>query len=110
VDKKEGPSVTMSINLSEVFFRFEDAKEHREFGRIDPKDRLHVRRDLCAFLLLDRLVPGDMEIIRAAQDDEIWLETDCDKLSEVATEADILMLVRCGVEYNERENFLVMVD
>lgn len=85
------------IDLEETFETFED--EYLMFKRVENK--LHNRRDLCAFLLLDKLVPGKRNMVSCAEHDEIFFGIDCDKLAEIATEDDILTLVRCGVWFNE---------
>lgn len=65
--------------------------------------------DLCAFILLDKLVPVKFgDIVCAAEHDEIWLSTDITKLAEVATEEDIKFLVGCGVRYSGEHNCLCM--
>jgi len=94
----------MSINLSEVFLKFED--EYHKFDLIENKPS--KRPDLCAFLLLDKIIPGNSDIVGAAEHDEIYLGVDCEVLSEIATEDDILYLVRCGVIYNEEYDSLSM--
>lgn len=96
----------MSIVLPEVFARFRD--NYLKFDRVEPKDRLSARPDLCALLLLDRLIPGTGNIIAASEHDELFIDVGCDKLARVAVEADILTLVRCGVQYNKHLNSLVM--
>lgn len=94
-----------ALNLRAVFDKYED--EHREFERVENK--LHPRPDLCAFLLLDKLAPEPgREMISAASHDEIFLDTNCDKLAEVATEADIVTLIRCGVRYHGQFDSLAM--
>jgi len=93
------------MDLKEVFDKFED--EYIKFDRVT--DRLSERPDLHAFLLLDRLLPGKKgNMVAAAQHDKIWLDTDCERLAEVATEADILTLVRCGVMYDDDYESLAM--
>lgn len=62
---------------------------------------LSKRPDLCAFLLLDRLVPDTRDIVSAAEHDEIFLNVDVNELALVATDGDILTLVRCGVMFND---------
>lgn len=89
------------IDLQAVFDRYDadGADEYLRFERVENK--LHPRPDVCAFLLLDKLVPApDNDMICAAEHDEIFLDTDCEKLAAVATEADILTLVRCGVRFD----------
>lgn len=86
------------LNLEALFEEFED--EHSDFGCVDKP--LAARPDLCAFLLLERLLPGDgARIVDAAEHDEIWLDVDTDELARVATRDDILTLVRCGVRLDD---------
>lgn len=92
------------LDLKATFKKLGD--EHGKFDRIENPPT--ARPDLCAFLLLDRLVPGDTDIVSAAEHDEIYLATDCDKLAAAATEADVLTLVRCGVHYSREFDCLRM--
>jgi len=85
------------LNLEEVFESFDD--DFLKFEKVESK--LNPRADLCAFLLLDKLIPGTADMVSGGEHDGIWLDTDCDKLAEIATEADILTLVRCGVRYED---------
>jgi len=66
------------------------------------------RADLCAFLLLDKLVPEKRDIISCAEHDQIWLDVSDDDLAEVATEDDIVYLLRCGVWHDDDEECLCM--
>jgi hypothetical protein len=85
------------INIAEVFEKFDD--EFNKFERIvDPPSN---RPDLCAFLLLDRIMPGKKDIVSAAEHDEIWLEIDVETFAETATEEDVLTLIRCGVMHDK---------
>ena len=92
------------IDLYETFEKHGD--EYRKFERVEGK--LHPRPDICAFLLIDSLLPGSRNIVCAAEHDEIYLDADCDMLAEVATEEDILTLVRCGVRYSGEYESLAM--
>lgn len=92
------------MGLQEMFEQHED--EYLKFDRVEEKR--HARPDLCAFLLLDSLLPGNRDMVCAAAHDEIYLDADCDLLADVATEADILTLVRCGVRYDEQNECLTM--
>lgn len=92
------------MDIEALFDRFED--DFLKFDRIENK--LHARPDLCAFLLLDKLVPGTRDMVCGAEHDEIFIGTDPDSLAAVATEADILTLVRCGVRYDEETRSLAM--
>lgn len=88
------------INLQEAFDKLFEADEYLKFDRI--QNPLHRRRDIAAFLLLDKLVPdGDTDIIEAASHDVVWLSINVEKLAEVATEEDILYLYRCGVRLGD---------
>ena len=93
------------VNLPEVFEKYDD--EYRKFERVENK--LHPKREICAFLLLDRLLPTtDSGMVCAAETDELFLAADCKKLAEVATDNDILTLIRCGVHYDSRTDSLAM--
>ena len=60
------------------------------------------RPDLCAFMLLDKLVPNTRDMIAGAEHDEIYLDISLDDLIEAkATKEDIEFLVRCGVRNGE---------
>ena len=96
----------MSINLKEVFDQYES--EFLNFDRVPEDRKLSNRLDLCAFLLLDQLVPGTRDIVSAAEHDVIYLETDVEKLAEVATLDDVLTLARCGVMWNDEIECLEM--
>lgn len=93
------------IDLEETFERLND--DYLKFERVENK--LHSRPDLCAFLLLDKLIPNaGRGMVCAAEHDEIFLDADCEKLAEVATEEDILTLTRCGVHYDSETDSLAM--
>ena len=93
------------IDLKETFEKHDD--EYIKFDRVENK--LHSRPDICAFLLLDKLVPEPgQDMVSAAEHDEIYLHTDCDRLAEVATDEDILTLTRCGVRYDDSNDSLAM--
>lgn len=86
------------MDLKQAFTELED--EYLKFDRVDNK--LHSRPDMCAFILLDKLCPAKgCDIVGSAEHDEIWLDVDCEKLAEVATKEDVLLLTRCGIMYDE---------
>lgn len=66
------------------------------------------RQDLNAFLLLERLLPGEGDMISAAEHDEFFLDVDLEELAKVATEEDVKTLIRCGVCLDEWESGLKM--
>lgn len=93
------------VDLNDAFEKFCD--DHGKFYLIESK--LHSRPDLCAFLLLDKLVPCvGKGMVSAAMSDEIYLDVDCNMLADAATEDDIRTLRRCGVRYDEDNESLCM--
>lgn len=90
--------------LAEKLNDLED--EYGQFERI-PAPR-HPRPDICAFLMLADLVPGEGEMLDAAHNDQIYLSVDCGELARVITDEDILTLARCGVSYDDEAGSLVM--
>lgn len=85
------------LDLEAVFEKFDSDHEDEflRFERIEHK--LSRRPDIHAFLLLDKLVPGDRDMVAGAKHDEISLDVEVEELAKVATEEDIRDLVRCGV-------------
>ena len=95
------------IDLGAIFKKYEN--DYIRFERVNEKNRLHSRPDICAFLLLDKLLPNDgRDMVCASEHDEIYLDADCKKLAEVASEEDILTLTRCGVHYESDTDCLAM--
>ena len=84
-------------DLAERFEKYED--EHIQFERIESP--AHPRPDVCAFLKLHELCPGTRDMVSCAEHDEIWLSIDPEELNKKATDDDILLLVRCGVRYDD---------
>lgn len=94
----------MIVDLYAVFEKYAD--EYIKFDRIGHP--LHPRPDICAFLMLDNLVPGDRDIVSASEHDEFYLSVAPEELAKVATEDDIRDLVRCGLRYDESYDSLCM--
>ena len=92
------------MNIKEFFKKNSD--EFLEFDEVENK--LSNRPDLCAFILLDKLLPGDSDIVSAAEHDEIFLDVDIETLESVATADDLLTLIRCGVRYDSDFDCLAM--
>jgi hypothetical protein len=80
--------------------------EYLHFERVENKTS--QRADLHAFNLLDRLIPGSGDIVGSAEHDEIWLSISPDELTKVATEDQIVELIRCGVRYDSYNDALSM--
>lgn len=83
--------------IQDWFVKHED--EYLKYEDILPERRLHNRDDINAFLLLDKLVPGKLDMVASACHDEFYLDISPEDLEGVATEEDILDLIRCGVLY-----------
>jgi hypothetical protein len=94
----------MITDLESFYEEHED--EFLKFDRIDHK--LSNRPDLHAFLLLDKLVPGNSDIVSSAGHDEIYLDTGVDNLLAAATEDELIELHRCGVLYGGDYDSLYM--
>lgn len=91
--------------------RFEQANEfYLKARQEDVAPQMTSRKDIAAFCLLDRLIPGDKDLIGGADHDIVFLDVDLDKLNENASDDDIECLVRCGVHYDsETESLAVFV-
>lgn len=93
------------IDLVEIFNS--NKGEFLKFELVHNKSS--TRRDLCAFIMLDKLVPDpDAKIVSAAEHDQIYLDVDLDKLAAIATSDDIIMLMRCGVMLDSDIDSLTM--
>lgn len=88
----------------EQYDKYED--EYIQFDRVENKTS--NRRDMHAFNLLDKLVPGKGYMVSAAEHDQIWLSVDPAELAKVATEDQIIELIRCGVMYDDDTESLSM--
>lgn len=88
----------MTLDEMEDLFD-DDGDEYLKFERVENKRS--SRPDIHAFILLNELVPGTRDMIAAAEHDEIYLDVDPETLAEVATEEQIIELIRCGVRYSD---------
>lgn len=95
------------INISETFEKCLNLPyEERSFDLVPNKQT--ARRDLQAFLILDKLdLLNSRNIIGSSEHDEIYLDVDLDTLSQNASDEDILNLVRCGIRYSDSFDCLV---
>lgn len=88
-------------DIKALFEKAEEAGESLEFQRV--RNKLSRRPDLCAFLLLDSLVPSSEKLITVVHDDEMYFDADVDALARSAiTDEQVLDLVRCGVRCEGR--------
>jgi len=92
------------MNVKEIFEK--NNAEFLKFGNV--QNKLSQRADLHAFMLLDALLPGDQDMVSAADHEEIWLDVGIEDLAAVATEAQIVELIRCGVRLDSEFDCLCM--
>lgn len=95
----------MKYDVREIWEQYSDEEGH-EFNRVEKK--LSGRPDLHAFILLDKLLPSTKDLVAAAEHDEIWLNVDVEALGSVATKAQLIELIRCGVRYDAHIDALAM--
>ncbi len=86
--------------LEEAFSRLE-RENYLKFELIENK--FNRRADLHAFILLDKLQPGDRDIITGAEHDKIYLSIDVQTLFDdhALSEDHVRDLIRCGVSFSE---------
>lgn len=91
------------MNIKDIFEKYDS--EYMNFWNCTEKSS--GRPDLCAFAILDRLVPLDrliprasVDMVSAAEHDEIFLSVEPEEVERVATDEDIANLIRCGVMHN----------
>lgn len=85
------------MKIEELFKKY----EHLYLEDQELSDSPIKRRDLRAFLLLDKLVPDKMDMVCSAEHDEIWLQVTPEDLEGKATEAEVIELIRCGIRCDE---------
>ena len=106
-EEVEDEEEDLIIHLMNKFLELEDT-EYCQFKKIE--NPTHSRPDVTAFLLLDKLCPAPgRDIVSGADHDEIYLEVDIERLAEVITDEEILILVRCGVRYHETDSLAMFV-
>lgn len=88
------------------FEKFDD--DFLYFAAVSKPNRLHARADICAFLLLDRIVPGNGRMVAAAEHNVIFLGVEPARLDANATDDEIRDLRRCGVVYSSQHDGLIM--
>ncbi len=86
------------IEEIEKLFEKHDDSEYLNFKRVENK--LSLRRDLHAFIMLDRLFPGIVDIVSSSEHDIIWLDVSSEDIVTLS-EDQIIELIRCGVRFDE---------
>jgi hypothetical protein len=90
--------------IRDLFEEF--SHEYLKFNRI--KVPMSKRPDLHAFLMLDKLVPRDRDMIAGAEHDEIHLDIELSELTPVVTVEEVIDLIRCGIRIHEDGYHLCM--
>jgi len=91
----------MARTLEDMAKFFADRRsEYIKWSRVE--NRRSRRPGLHALLLLDELAPGDRDMIAGAEHDLFWLDVDLKHIAKVATDEQLIELIRCGVKYDER--------
>ena len=82
---------------------------HGEYLKFDRVENPPTKRaDLCAFMLLDSMLPDTKNMIAASAHDEFFIGVDADALNAVVSDEQLLTLVRCGVRYDSSYDCLAM--
>lgn len=89
-------------------FKDNNDEEFLKFERVKAHESLTTRPDLYALVFIDKLVPGNSDIIGDSAHDEIFLSVKPDDLAAVATHEDIIDLIRCGVRYDSQWDSFAM--
>lgn len=90
----------MTVEELENFFETH-SDNFLKFKDILPARILNNRPDINAFILLDKLVPANRNIVCSASHDEIYLDVELEDLAKLASEADLLDLIRSGVRIDD---------
>ena len=100
--------ITKKPTLAERFERIEEQDDTST--AVPPEYLLSKRPDLCAFMLLEKLLPGKRgeEMICHSEHDEITLSIDIKKLAKVINDDQIKVLIQCGVHFDSYEDALRM--
>ncbi len=81
-------------DLRDLFVKHD--AEYLQFDRVE--NPMHRCRDLCILLMLDKLVAYEgTKFIADADHEIIYLGVSLEQVAAVATEEDIITLVRCGL-------------
>ena len=105
--KKFENAIRTEDELREFFEAQEDT--FLKFEEIPAERRLSKRKDLNGFLLLDQILGGDNDIVCAAEHDEIYLEAELEQLAALATDEQLLDLIRSGVRFGEYDGLAMFV-
>lgn len=89
------------MSVSDLFDKHDE--EFLKFERVANKQA--SRSDVHAFVLLDRLFPGQTDLLCSAEHDQVWLGISTEEISKL-TEEQVIELLRCGVTYDNETDSL----
>lgn len=72
------------MSLDEIIAKFRESDEFLKFDRV--ANKLSKRPDIHAFLLLDKLVPRERDMVAGAEHEEIYLAVAPSELENVISE------------------------
>lgn len=86
---------------------------HKMFDKCAEEDEYELREpsgrdDLKAFAFLDKLCPGNGDMVASAGHDQIWLDVSPDDLEGKVTIEDVKQLYEWGVFYDGESDSLSM--
>ena len=94
------------MTYDEVVELFDE--DTKEFGKFDlVENKLSSRRDLHAFIMLDKLFPSDKggDLVCSASHNEFCLDINGDQI-ETLTREQVVELTRCGVMFHSEHDCL----
>jgi len=90
------------MTVEELTDLFDDINDESPWPKFeDIENPRHPRPDMHAMLLLHELVPGTMDMVSAAEHDQIFFDVSLEALAPVITEEQVRELVACGVHTDE---------
>lgn len=101
--------------MLEIYNEYAESSKFDNFENMPDEDKLHIRADLHAFLLLDKIymrIPSkskDDRMIRAAEHDAIYLSIDLDNIAEVITKDEIISLAKAGVSFSDYDGLYMFI-
>lgn len=97
----------MTVEELEALFE-KHRNEYLKFDRVT--DKPHRRPDVCAFILLDKIIGGAdaWDMVVSSEHDEIYLDGEIEDIAKVITEEQVIDLIRCGTHFANDVQCLAM--
>lgn len=84
-------------------------EDRPEFEKLPERYRLHTRRDLCGFLIMDMLIPGTGDILGGADHDVVYMSADREEVLAKCTLDDLRALRACGINFGAYDDLQMYV-